>query len=101
MGRIINRRNAVLGWAVWVFARRRAKRKAQEVVPFADAEPKRSRLVRIGVGVLTAIGVVALWRKLRGRNGGDVEPAPVEVPPPDTPPTPITEIRDDDVPPAA
>ena len=33
MGRIINRRNAVLGWAVWKITKAFGKQKAKEAVP--------------------------------------------------------------------
>ena len=38
---IVNRRNAVLGWAAWALGKRVLKRKAKAVVPAVDPETKR------------------------------------------------------------
>jgi hypothetical protein len=100
MGRIFNRRNAVLGWVAWIVAKRQLRKKAKEAVPFAEEESRRGRLASLGLGILTAVGIVYLWRKLRGGGGEDEPPAP-EPPPASAEPTPITSVRDDDVPPAA
>jgi hypothetical protein len=99
MGRIFNRRNAVLGWVAWIVAKRQLRKKAKEAVPFVEEEPRRGRLASLALGILTAVGIVYLWRKLRG-GGEDEAPAP-EPPPASAEPTPITSVRDDDVPPAA
>ena len=62
---IVNRRNAVLGWAVWNVATRVAKAKAKRSVPTGDgAKPGWiRRVVFVGVGFAAAAGAAALfWR---------------------------------------
>jgi hypothetical protein len=62
---IMNRRNAVLGWAVWKIATRVAKSKAKRAVPAADAKSgwlKRGALVGLGFAAATGAAVV-FWRK--------------------------------------
>jgi hypothetical protein len=113
VGRIVNRRNALLGWAVLTFMRQRAKARAK-----ADAEAKAKakagtegqprrwvrRVVRLLAAALAAVGALALWRKLHG--GGEEEwtapePLDVESAPADSA-TPLTAVEpDNDVPPAA
>jgi hypothetical protein len=67
---IVNRRNALLGWAVWQVGKRIAKRKAKEALPHVDPETKRPNLTLL----LTLLGAVAgglwLWWS-RGDGGGD------------------------------
>jgi LPXTG-motif cell wall-anchored protein len=59
---IVNRRNAVLGWAVWKIGKRTAKRKAKGVAPtFEGGRPNKS-LVTAG-GLAGAAGALAFWRK--------------------------------------
>lgn len=108
MGKIVNRRNALLGWAVWTYVRRRMRRKASQTVEAAEeklgldeAKPRRRRLGALVVGALSAVGVVAVWRKLRGGDEESSASAPDE--PTTTEPTPLSSLRDedDDVPPAA
>ena len=103
MSRIVNRRNALIGWAMWQVWRRRARRRAGQVFG-EEARPRRwgRRVVTLLAAVLAAVGVAAAWRKLRG--GGEEEwvapelvdqPAPAE-------PSPLTSVQpDDDIPPAA
>jgi hypothetical protein len=105
MGRIVNRRNAVLGWAVWTFVRRRAKAKAEASLDVTEGTPRRwgRRLVKLFAAVLAALGLLALWRKLRG--GGDedwVAPDPLDVTSTHAEPSPLTSVEgDNDMPPAA
>ena len=59
---IVNRRNAVMGWAVWKVAKRVGKRKARDVVPGTGdyAGLNKSAIASI----LAAIGgAVFFWRK--------------------------------------
>jgi hypothetical protein len=59
---IVNRRNAVLGWAVWGVAKRTAKMKARGIkTPSVDGARNKS-LVAAG-GLAGAAGAAALWRK--------------------------------------
>jgi len=62
---IVNRRNAVLGWAVWKIASQVAKSKAKRAVPARDGG-KSGWLKRgavIGVGFAAATGALVFWRK--------------------------------------
>lgn len=57
---IVNKRNAVVGWAVLKLGKRAAKKKAQEAVPNA-------RTGGAVAGALAALGGILLfWRKKRG-----------------------------------
>jgi hypothetical protein len=104
VGRIVNRRNALLGWAVWTFMRRRAKARAEEAIG-AEGAPRRwlRRLAGLLAAGLAALGVLAVWRRLRG--GGEEEwqaPGPLDVGSTPPEPSPLTSIEpDDDIPPAA
>jgi hypothetical protein len=74
---IVNRRNAVLGWAVWNLATRMAKAKAKRGVPTGDgAKPSWiRRVVFLGVGFAAAAGAAALfWRN----KSADETPPPEE-----------------------
>jgi ABC-type Co2+ transport system permease subunit len=59
---IVNRRNAVMGWAVWKVAKRIGKRKARDVVPGTGdhAGLNKSALASI---VAAIGGAVFFWRK--------------------------------------
>jgi hypothetical protein len=60
---IVNRRNAVVGWAVLKVGKRAARKKAQDVAPSA-------RTGGVAAGGLAALGGLLLfWRRKRG--GGD------------------------------
>jgi hypothetical protein len=59
---ILNRRNAVLGWAVWKVGKRTAKRKAKGAAPGIEGgRPNRSLLAASGLA--GALGALAFWRK--------------------------------------
>ena len=62
---IVNRRNAVLGWATWKVGKRRAKKKARQAVPRQDGG--RTRLAIAAAGAAALAGSV-LWRKKRKRT---------------------------------
>jgi hypothetical protein len=68
---IFNRRNAVIGWAVWNVGKRLGKKKAREAVPAIDPETKRPNRPAI-VSALAALGG-ALWvvGKKKRRGSGD------------------------------
>ena len=59
---IVNRRNAVLGWAVWKVGKRTAKRKAKGVAPTIEAGRPNKSLLAAG-GLAGAAGALAFWRK--------------------------------------
>jgi hypothetical protein len=60
---IVNRRNAILGWTVWQFGKRMAKRKAKEAVPKVDAESKRPNKPAIVAGLMGLGAALMFWRK--------------------------------------
>src|SRR5204862_2024746 len=61
---IVNRRNAVLGWAVWNFGKRFAKKKAKGAVPSVDTETKRPNASATILAALAAAGgALMFWRK--------------------------------------
>lgn len=57
---VVNRRNAVLGWTVWAFAKRALKRKARAAVP---GTVEGSRRPNVSAAILSALAAVlgALW----------------------------------------
>ena len=63
---IVNRRNAVLGWAVWQIGKRKARRKAKEVVPSGDAVGKGR--AALAAGVAAFFGVLAFWRRRKSSS---------------------------------
>jgi hypothetical protein len=64
---IVNRRNAVLGWAVWKVGKRTAKRKAKGAAPSVEGGRPNKSLV--AAGIAGAAGALTFWRKRRG--GGE------------------------------
>ena len=71
---VMNRRNAVLGWAVWNFATRMAKAKAKRSVPSTDGGKPSwiRRVVFVGVGFAAAAGAAALF--WRNKSSDDAPP---------------------------
>ena len=65
---VLNRRNAVLGWTVWKFGKRAAKRKARDAVPGRVDDTKRPNKGAI-VSALAAVGG-ALWFWRRRKTDG-------------------------------
>jgi hypothetical protein len=63
---VVNRRNAVLGWAVWQVGKRFAKKKAKTAVPTVDRESKRPNKPAIVSAVAAAGGALWFWRRKRG-----------------------------------
>lgn len=74
---IVNRRNAVMGWAVWQVGKRVAQQKAKAAVPTVDREKKRPNKTAIAAGVAAVAGLVIFWRK-KGGDGQPPEPPPPE-----------------------
>jgi MYXO-CTERM domain-containing protein len=62
---IVNRRNAVLGWAAWQFGKRFLKRKAKEAVPGTTAGGKRPNISAMVLAGGAALAALAFWRKRR------------------------------------
>jgi hypothetical protein len=64
MGKIVNKRNAVLGWAVWRLGKRSIRKKVDEAVPAVEGgRPNRSAVVAT---VAAVGGVLLFWRKKKG-----------------------------------
>jgi hypothetical protein len=63
---IVNRRNAMIGWAVVKLGKRAAKNKAKTVVP--SERPSGRVSAGVAAGVAAFFGVLTFWRK---RKGGD------------------------------
>jgi len=63
---VVNRRNAVVGWAVVKLGKRAAKQKAKDVVPSREAGGKAG--AALGAAVAAFFGVLAFRHR---RRGGD------------------------------
>ncbi len=63
---IVNRRNAVLGWAVWNVGKRFAKKKAKDAVPGVDRETRRPNKSAAVLSTLAVVGgALMFWKKKR------------------------------------
>jgi hypothetical protein len=64
---IVNRRNAVLGWATWKVGKRAARRKAKGAAPSVEGgRPNASAAGLMAAGVAAgAAGAATVWRKRR------------------------------------
>jgi hypothetical protein len=67
---IVNRRNAILGWAAWQTAKMVAKRKAKKAVPSVDTDSRRPSKPAIAAAVAALVGGLVFWK----RHRGDSEP---------------------------
>jgi hypothetical protein len=70
---IINKRNAVVGWAAIQIGKRVAKRKAREAVPGIDEETKRPNKPAILSALAAVGGALWFWRRRKG-GSEDVSP---------------------------
>ena len=61
--KIVNRRNAVLGWTVWNVGKRVAKRKAKNALPGRNPDAKRSAKKPAVLAAVAALGGLMFWRK--------------------------------------
>jgi hypothetical protein len=61
---IVNRRNAMIGWAVVKLGKRAAKNKAKTVVP--SERPSGRVSAGVAAGVAAFFGVLTFWRKRKG-----------------------------------
>jgi hypothetical protein len=68
---IVNKRNAVLGWATWMLGKRVAKRKAKQAVP--SVEGGRPNKPAIAAGVAALFGGLLFWRKAKRRGAESAE----------------------------
>jgi hypothetical protein len=71
---IVNRRNAVLGWAAWQVAKRVLKRKAKGAVPRVDPETKRPNATLVLSVLGAALGALWVWWSRRDEH--EDEPPP-------------------------
>jgi hypothetical protein len=63
---IVNRRNAMLGWAVWQVGKRVAEQKAKSSVSFVEGGKKKKRRLSKAAfiaGVVAVGGALVFWRK--------------------------------------
>jgi hypothetical protein len=70
---VVNRRNAILGWAVWTLVKGTAKRKAKSAVPSSNGGRKWQTKAAIGAatGVAVAGGAAVIWRLKSSHNGAE------------------------------
>jgi hypothetical protein len=62
---VLNKRNALLGWAVWNVSKRAAKQKAKSAATPDDGLPKK-RAIAAGVAALG--GALWFWRRRAGSD---------------------------------
>lgn len=65
---VLNKRNAVFGWAVWEVGKRAAKMKAKSSVRHQDNGSRRPNARAVAAMLAAAGGTVWFWRR---RRGGD------------------------------
>ena len=70
---IINRRNAVVGWAALAVGKRALKKKAKGAAPSVDPETKRPNKSAIALAVAGVVGVLTFWRKRSGDDAGSFD----------------------------
>ena len=66
--RILNKRNALIGWLTWIVGKRVAKRKARKAVP--SVEGGRPNKSAIAAGFAGLMGILMFWRKRRRSGHG-------------------------------
>jgi hypothetical protein len=66
--RVVNKRNAVLGWTVWQVGKRVAKRKAREAVPGRVDDSRRPNKGAIATMAATLGGALWFWRRRRNTS---------------------------------
>jgi hypothetical protein len=69
---ILNKRNAVVGWAVIKLGKRAAKRKARTVVPGTAEDSRRPNRPAVAVALAGLGGALMFWRR-RSRSGEEGE----------------------------
>ena len=71
---IVNRRNAILGWATWTVGKRVARRRAKAAVPAVESGKPNKPAVGLLAGVAAVGGAFLFWRRLKRTD----EPADTE-----------------------
>jgi len=73
---IVNRRNALMGWAVWTVGKQVMKQKAKSaVMPESDGSRRSRVALALGAAVAAAVTTLFFWR--RRENGEDDAGEPV------------------------
>jgi hypothetical protein len=72
---IVNRRNAVVGWAALKAGKRIARKKAREAVPGTVDDSLRPNKSAIALAVAALGGALLFWRKRAGGDQDDGGPA--------------------------
>jgi hypothetical protein len=67
---VLNKRNAVLGWAVWSVSKRAAKQKAKAAAPGRADGSMRPNKSAVAAALATVGGALWFWRR---RSGGSDE----------------------------
>jgi hypothetical protein len=67
---VLNKRNAVLGWAVWSVSKRAAKQKAKAAAPGRADGSMRPNKSAVAAALATVGGALWFWRR---RGGGSDE----------------------------
>jgi hypothetical protein len=62
----MNKRNALLGWTVWQFGKRMAKKKVKAAVPGRVDDSKKPNKSAIASALAAAGGALWFWRRRRG-----------------------------------
>jgi hypothetical protein len=65
---IMNKRNAVLGWAVWKVGKRVVPKRAKSLVPGRAGGTSRPNKSAIALAVAGIVGALTFWRKQRGED---------------------------------
>jgi hypothetical protein len=65
---VVNRRNAILGWAVWNASKTMAKRKAKSAVPSRDDDSRVPKKSAVAAAVAAAGGAVWFLRRRSGSS---------------------------------
>ena len=75
---VMNKRNAILGWAVWeavkFTARQKTRSAARHAVPSVDTQTKRPNKPAVLAAIVTATGVALLVRKVTSSSNGHGPP---------------------------
>jgi len=61
---VINRRNAVMGWAVWNVMKRAGRRKARKATPSVEGSKRNKSLIAAGLAATAGAFAVILGRRV-------------------------------------